>query len=147
MVMLGHYYYFPIPYYNSFLQSIHLPIFFIINGYFLHHEWNVSTLKKETASYLLPYFVTSAIILLLGIAKNDSLTTNLLAILWGKSTMHVPYPDAIFAKFPRIGAIWFLWALWWSRQFVHFSIKFNHILLFPIAFFFIGVCALCSGSF
>lgn len=144
LVILGHTS--SIPYLAPFIYSVHMPLFFLIAGYFFHDEKSEFSLviKKTARRYILPYLVTCLIILCLfpatGFHYDYSFTQTLKACIWGKSTINVPYVNAIFSDFPAIGAIWFLLALSFAEIFLYLSFKFHKWqLLFIIIILIVGI--------
>lgn len=49
---------------NIFFYIFHLPVFFIISGYFYHCEGRKTFLKKKLKGYLIPYVSCAAVIIL-----------------------------------------------------------------------------------
>lgn len=128
---------------TSIIYSFHIPLFFLISG-FLFHEQDmplIKYIKKCASRYIYPYLLTCFILIVLQILSlahyKFGLQGLLVASLWGKSTMNVPYSNAMFADIPLIGAIWFLLALFWAEIIYWISNKINHGWVF-ILFCFCG---------
>ncbi len=118
-VLLGHTWGIPDVLYR-FCFSFHMPLFFIVSGYFFHSKDDHKTfLKKESKALLLPYIVTCLLIILisiiLNILKNNTIIPDFikwtLASLYGICVKTVSWPINIIP----IGAIWFLLALFTAR--------------------------------
>lgn len=108
---------------NKFVFTFHVPLFFLLSGYFYSYKSGI--LRSKTIRYLKPYIFTTIALLLL-----DELKT-LIFILFGKAETYELYTTAIqwllaglygsgskshFLEWniPVVGAIWFLLALIWS---------------------------------
>ena len=115
MVMLGHQ---DLPV-SHLIYSFHMPLFFIIGGY-LYKEKSVSlSLKNDFRRLVIPYVFASSLIIgnemLMSVAKNDSkyVYEALIASIYGSGHS---YHGALFSEIPSIGAIWFLMALFWTKN-------------------------------
>lgn len=106
----------------SFCFSFHLPLFFVISGYFLGDR-TVLRIKKDARSLIIPYLVTCvAVVVGLGFASalnnNGGVRLTLLswinASIFGAGSM---VSNPLWHQDCRIGAIWFLLALFFSRIF------------------------------
>lgn len=111
LVVLGHSPFTGYPYFKEFIFSFHMPLFFILSGYFHNSEINVNKLMK---TLLRPYLLTSLISILFIFLIGD---------------MQNVYPKIVSIFFPRgyynhvtgyefttvIGVIWFLIALFWCK--------------------------------
>lgn len=107
---------------NKFVFTFHLPVFFIITGYFFKPDESLLVLiKKRIRGLIIPYFFSCLCILMSWFLVNhlflktahDDIKYGL--IRWIKASIcatgdsyDVPF------KIPSIGAIWFLWALFWG---------------------------------
>ena len=112
---------------NQLVYLWHLPVFFLISGYFLKPLPDIAMVKKKAKKLLIPYFNTCAAICILsalrapleGKLPSDALKTWIPASLYAAG-------DALSRTFDirGIGAIWFLWALFFAYLIVnHFSGK------------------------
>lgn len=52
--------------YNDIFESFHMPLFFILSGYFFTRRENFEVLKKGMKGLLKPYFVTLLILIIIG---------------------------------------------------------------------------------
>lgn len=104
---------------EQFIFSWHMPLFFIIAGYF-YHERNVKdTIVKDVKHLLLPYLVTCLAIISyyswLSVYNHQDLVSHwLIASLYGNGSLN--HTSKYFSQVPIIGAIWFLWALFWCKN-------------------------------
>ena len=118
-IVLGHLDEFAI---NRFVFTFHLPVFFIISGYFFDPSIDlVSLIKKRFRTLIIPYLTACLLVIISSVAINfffffaDAVTIiNKTILLLKASAFGVgsnwPYPF----NMPGIGALWFLWALFWS---------------------------------
>ncbi len=111
------------PYLNRFVFTFHLPVFFLISGFYFNPNNNFrSFLKKRIRSLIVPYFVCSfltalsycavQIIVLKAAYENiiDGLKDLGIAILYAAGD---PWKTPFVI--PGMGAIWFLWAMFWGQ--------------------------------
>lgn len=102
---------------RKLIYSFHMPMFFIIAGYFYKENDNLwKELKKDYKRLVIPYITTSSAFLIYQMLTDNSFWYSykyiLIAILWGTGEMHT---STIWPNIPHIGAIWFLLALFWCR--------------------------------
>jgi fucose 4-O-acetylase-like acetyltransferase len=84
---------------KSSIYSFHMPIFFILSGYFLHEKYEVYRLKKMVRSILIPYFIVG-----IGLWLTKSLIDgNFKELLRVPLVVYKWNSDVI-----SVGAIWFL---------------------------------------
>lgn len=119
---------------NSFVYTFHVPIFFLISGYFLTDKLSVPAfVKKKARQLLIPYAVTSFFIIA-GVTLRDVIETKgfenvvynvktwTIAALYGSGT--IEYQEPFYIK--QIGAIWFLLALFFALIIVRFSMNWRY---------------------
>ena len=93
---------------NRVVFTFHLPIFFIITGYYLKTDESFeAVVKKRFRTLIVPYFLTCAAVIIFAVIINILNTDN--------------YLEPYFIK--GIGAIWFLWATFWGVIFVKLILK------------------------
>lgn len=120
---------------NHFVYTFHVPLFFLLSGYFLSTKVSFLPFMKQKARQLLvPYYVTGVVILVVATVVNhfvwpeiDALNnakSMLGALLYGSGAPHSE-PFAI----RQIGLLWFLWALFFSTGFTHLALKTKYPLL------------------
>ncbi len=105
----------------SFAFTFHLPVFLILSGYFFREDAapSITLLKKDARNLLLPYAVTSGLIVggctlaahYHGLKRKAELLRWVQAALWGAGGR---IPNALW-DVERIGGIWFLLALFWAH--------------------------------
>ena len=132
MVIVGH----MTHYFSSVIFSFHMPLFFILAGYF-YHEKDVRTLFQSDFKHLVyPYIVTALAIfatyLVLSLCKsNIDLKFWAIAMLYGSGSTN--HSSLFFAKVPAIGAIWFLLALFWCKNLFNMLFHYTkHWLLWSV---------------
>ena len=114
---------------GRFVFTFHVPLFFLLSGYFLSTKVSFLPFMKQKARQLLvPYYVTGVVLLIVATVVNhfvwpeiDALNnakSMLGALLYGSGTPHSE-PFAI----RQIGLLWFLWALFFSTGFTRLALK------------------------
>lgn len=125
--------------------TFHVPIFYIITGYFLSKKYEVKTFIKEKArTLLLPYGVTCVAMILFGMLFASLLegpTVAETARHWIVAAIYgsgVNYTEPFVVH--KIGAIWFLLASFWGSVFLRISLEMKKKvrLLFIIVLFVVG---------
>ena len=114
-IVAGHVF---IPGWNDVIFLYHLPIFFLLAGYFTNTKRSLGVFTKQKARRLLvPYTVTALLIVLFSIPKSFAEHTPVLSGLqkWGLAAVSgVGVEPTVPLHMESIGAIWFLWALFWG---------------------------------
>nr|WP_304306296.1 acyltransferase family protein [Bifidobacterium catenulatum] len=107
--------------------SFHMPLFFILSGYFMHPERDFRWAKE--ARQLLCTYLLTGVAVLLGVtcvatidhgSRRDALRQ------WGKAVFYGSGDISELTLWPvdfRIGAIWFLLALFWAHLLLHVFAK------------------------
>lgn len=127
---------------NKFVFSFHMPLFFLISGYFLSTKTDFTTFVKRKAQHLLiPYAFTCLCIISLSILKNIvrgnyncifyDIKMWLYASLYGSGN---EYTSPFYIK--SIGAIWFLLAMFFAIIVVRYAIdtKYSAIIILTVAY-------------
>lgn len=125
-----------------FCFSFHMPLFFILSGYFMHLDRKFNW-KKESVELLATYSITSVSIITLNtliaaITRQDPL---LIMKYWTLTALFgagAPTPHSISTSVGSIGAIWFLLALFWAHLFLHLISSSKLMPLWVILAFIIG---------
>lgn len=104
---------------HSFVFSFHMLLFFIVSGYFYHRSGVLIMMAKDAKHLLVPYLYTciscALFYLLLSILKRQDLISNwVIAAVYANGTVY--HTSAYLSHVPVIGAIWFLWALFWCKE-------------------------------
>lgn len=110
---------------NSFPQlgnaiySFHMPVFFIISGFFIKSMSFMDALKKYSKAYLWPYLFLCLIAILIDFAFTNNCFEKVNQLLFNgiiRSFYANPYirEDVVGGGLPGIGMSWFLIALFWA---------------------------------
>lgn len=110
------------PVLERFAFTFHLPVFFIVSGYFLKLDarLDVAFVRKNARGLLGPYLLTCALIVLasalsgLLVSPQAALAE---AVRWTKASLWgagATSPVALW-HVERIGGVWFLLAMFWAR--------------------------------
>ncbi|MBR3263369.1 MAG: acyltransferase family protein [Lachnospiraceae bacterium] len=131
---------------NRFVFTFHVPVFFLISGYFISAEEKLSSfIVKKLRTLIVPYFLTCGVIVVLGVLKGLLLSGMGGALHEAKYWLYASiygagdsYQEPFYIA--AIGAIWFLWALFWGSIFLKISLKMKPVLrlAFVIALFLFG---------
>ncbi len=119
------------PFINRFVFTFHLPVFFIITGYFFNPEVSFKNLAvKRFRGLIIPYFFACACILVSYFSINTfilhsnltdvilSMKRIVISVFWGAGdSWEKPF------QIPGIGAIWFLWATFWACLIFYYLLK------------------------
>lgn len=110
---------------RNVIYSFHMPLFFLISGYFFKMKEPVPPIKKLSKRLLLPYLISAVIIALLSsvILYTNSHTFDIHSFLnWLQS---IAYGNGVTdgTLFQSIGPLWFLLALFWGTIILHLIIQ------------------------
>ena len=135
---------------NRVVYPFHVPIFFLITGFFTDEKTGLADfVKKKARALLVPYLITCAVIIVIGTLEGFVLGDPLIrfgkwlwAAFYGAGDS---YTEPFYIK--AIGAIWFLWASFWAGCFLKISLRMNRyarigfvILLFLAGYFSRRIC-------
>ncbi len=107
---------------NNIVFSFHVPLFFLISGYFLSDKKsNMEYLYKKAQQLLLPYFFTGIVLVFatavaipwfetMGLSFPYSVKSMALAVVYGSGSDGNIMPFGI----QQVGVIWYLLALMWA---------------------------------
>lgn len=100
---------------HDFIFAWHMPLFFLVSGYFFRAKPVKEYLARNVRGLLLPYALTAFVMFLLTMTlwfmgKPESPLNSLMAIFVGAGSQRVPMMGQYF-----VGAIWFLLAIFWCR--------------------------------
>lgn len=122
---------------NIFIYSFHMPLFFLLAGYFQKKQEPMLFIKKKTKSLLVPYLFTGIGLILatqlnntakIILHKNDALSASYLLIEWMKAIClgSGSRVDFMWIKSDIfVGATWFLLALFFAQVIVNLLIDKN----------------------
>ena len=133
---------------GSIIYSFHMPMFFLISGYFMKEYSLREVFQKRSRRLLPPYFLTCIMVIVLDTLKNlisvllHKKTGNYLickvfywlyAMVYGAGTEHIePF------RIVPIGAVWFLLALLWASCIVCFAEKRKYSEIIILGFALVG---------
>lgn len=127
---------------NQIVFTYHVPLFFIISGYFFKPIDAKHLITKKAKQLLIPYIITCIAIcsgsVLLCLFRGNSFTAELkswlIASLYGAGdTWEWPF------HVRAIGAIWFLWALFWGFLIANYSLKKETGIIWAISLAYLGI--------
>ena len=100
---------------DRFIYAWHMPLFFIVSGYFFHQISIKESFVKNARNLLVPYFLTAIVLALCAFLKSHldiaTLQHHAISIFVGSGSGKNPTELASYF----VGAIWFLLALFWCR--------------------------------
>lgn len=132
LMIVGHCNLSVLPYLSVIIYSFHMPLFFIISGYFFKENTQKEAFRKYIRNHIKPYAITAivtlGILLLLSAylwsfnVLTDFLGNWAIRFFWGSG---ITDGGELFASTPIVGPIWFLLAIFWAMFFynllkVHF---------------------------
>lgn len=106
----------PIPWIiKDFIFAWHMPMFFLISGYFFRPSPIKQYIKKNFRSLVIPYLLTATLLFLINTLKvffhkESDLTNSFIGIFVASGSYGLPTFSQYF-----VGAIWFLFAMFWCR--------------------------------
>lgn len=99
------------------IYTFHMPLFFIVSGYFYKEKESMELLRRDFRTLLIPYFVISIILISYGVFM----------AIWKHSPAKAWYWINAFIKAGTtdsgLGPLWFLLAMFWCRQFYNLLYK------------------------
>ena len=101
------------------IYSFHMPLFFLVSGYFFQKYKIKDQIKKDYNRLIVPYLWVSAIIafVFIGYTSHDPsfplLDKIVIPLLWGAGGPHQQV--LVFNQIGAITQMWFLLALFWGR--------------------------------
>ena len=143
MIIFGH---FGIPEINRFVYTFHVPLFFLISGYFFTpRESIVLLIKQKFRQLIIPYIlVMLTVVCICGIQnfykdislseKGNNIFSRVIGYLYGSGYIN----EIMGYKIATVGPIWFCLALFWGFLFLNFILKFRYSLFLAFMLFFAG---------
>lgn len=130
----------------DFCYSFDVPLFFFISGYFCreHERVDLPFLKKNAIHLIVPYFITSALMLFLLVLRAlldptegvmYTFVTWVKAIAYGSGGQINGMPEDVIG----VGAIWFLLALFWAKILLAGINETKYPAVFSLVLFVIGI--------
>ena len=139
-------------YVHSFAYSFHMPLFFIVSGYFYRSKGLKCCISDGFNRLLAPSLYTCLLMLVISIVedfcglegvKSPSQVMDMLVYANGSSANYTK----IWGNFACIGSLWFLGCLFWAKiiyEILHYLADFRHIALLC---FFLSVIAVIIGQY
>lgn len=131
---------------NRVVFTFHVPIFFLISGYFINAQSSFfDFVKKKLHTLIVPYYVTCLAIIVFSVVLNKLIfhggSSKQIAMGWLWASLYGAgdnYTEPFQVK--AIGAIWFLWATFWASLFLRLTLRLKpgHRLFTVIVLFAIG---------
>lgn len=112
---------------RNIIYSFHMPLFFLVSGYFLKVKTPVPPIKRLWKRLLIPYFLSCFIIVLLAcisFSVNSHIFNVNYLLNWLESII---YGNGVTdgTQFQSIGPLWFLLALFWGTIITHLFIYYS----------------------
>jgi len=126
-------------YLKKFIYTFHMPLFFIISGYFFKQRENKVCIKNIFKKLIIPYIITCVAIIAYKVFRlildgNLTETTNIIKV-WGLASL---YGSGLGEHFGiiSIGAIWFLLALGTATYIMNliYNQKYRYLWIVLIAY-------------
>ena len=116
---------------NRFVFTFHVPIFFVISGYFINENGDLGDfVKKKIKGLILPYITTCVLIVALSVVIHIASTPDgkfgETALSWIYASFYgsgATYYEPFYIK--SIGALWFLLASFWGSLLLKLILKLN----------------------
>lgn len=125
----------------NFIFSFHMPLFFFMSGFFYKYRENKEELKRNFKKLIIPYIITCMVMIIYKFFKLiiDSNFAEILGTIktWFLSSI---YGSGALEPFgiKVIGAIWFLWALFFALYFINITNKSKYQYLWILLIGYIG---------
>ena len=123
----------------GYISSFHMPLFFIVSGYFYKNSFNLSkNIKKTLKPTIIITLLCCAIYLM---ANNIDLAT--------KRLLGLCFPDSFYLKeysWINLGATWFIPALFWCKLISHYVVRLSNGKYILVSAVISSVCAFLGGS-
>ena len=104
---------------RNFIFSFHMPLFFILSGYFYKPKEIKDIVSSNNKHLLKPYLITALVCIVLNFTAGG--IDKALAKVVGTIMSNGGWPNELIgANLPYIGPIWFLMALYWCKIFYEY---------------------------
>lgn len=129
---------------RQFIFSFHMPLFFLIGGFLYKPRSLKKCCSEDFKRLIIPYIITAGFIAILmcilSLVKNMSPSYWIIAALYGSGSQS--HTSQFFGDVPSIGAIWFLWAMFWCRlSFQILNVFINRVVTLGLACLVISILA------
>lgn len=117
-------------YVHTFAYSFHMPLFFIVAGYFCKAKPIIPTMRNDFKRLFIPFFFTASVMFIaslllckLNIDEIKSPQYTLEALLYGNGSSVNQHK--VWGNWSVVGSVWFLPALFWAKT--AFNIMLNKL--------------------
>ena len=143
MVILGH---FGVPDINRFVFTFHIPLFFLISGYFFKpYDKTFSLLAIKARQLLIPYLFVMSAVIFIYIFRNFFDGYNVIDTLTGIKDYIIGYlygsgyiDNVLGYHIEIVGPIWFCLALFWNFILLNCILKNKYPLFYILLCFVVG---------
>lgn len=99
---------------HNFIESFHMPLFFMVSGFFFKTIDDSIVIKKSVKRLLVPLLIGTAVCILISLYFDDfnGIENRLLSLIYPEGTRS---KDLFCPNMPDAGTFWFLAALFWCR--------------------------------
>ncbi len=116
---------------NRVVYTFHLPIFFLITGYFISDKDSIQEfIRKKVRTLIVPYLITCCVMILAAVliafSTGGFYGAGMAVREWGLATVCGSgnvYIKPIYIR--TVGALWFLWATFWGSILLRIALKFK----------------------
>ena len=118
LVIVGHLDLIPMDPQRRIIFSFHMPLFFILSGYFFKFKSLRQLIDNDYKRLVIPYIYTACVFLIVGVLRSyihKDPSFFLIEIIKTIYCSGSPHHSMLLPNIPSIGAIWFLMALFWCR--------------------------------
>ncbi|MCQ2120342.1 MAG: acyltransferase family protein [Fibrobacter sp.] len=127
----------------------HVPLFFIISGYFAKKRTFIEFLRRDAKRIVVPFIFSFFCAILLAIYFDfvlgiDTVFAVFISMLLGSSSLRGTFLEC---QFPYAGPFWFLWALLWVRILWYFLIKIRSEAVRGLFILLIGLMSYALNSY
>lgn len=129
LVIVGHSYWHGLLL-DRLIYSFHMPLFFILSGYFIKELNLRESIRKYSKAYIKPYLITCTLILIIYVLYTVATKGSLAGVvkIWAIQTIFASgwnKGNELLATTPMVGMIWFLVALFWACVIYSFLKKYS----------------------
>lgn len=113
----------------NIIYSFHMPLFFLVSGYFLKHQENKIPIRTYARRLLLPYLFSACVLVAISVGLhyfNQQEATGAFSLTWIKSILYGNGAIWNNAPYLGVGALWFLLALFWAMLIVQAVLTFRN---------------------
>lgn len=112
---------------NAFTRvtfSFHIPVFYIISGFYLKEKSTATYFSQKIRTLLIPYVVTCLMVIILSGFMSIFSGSESFSVMqqWILASLYGAGSDYKIPVAP-IGAIWFLWASFWGGLFLQIGLR------------------------